>query len=248
MFKTITSYSKKVPTNENQYEMIEFSVSMEREISESLSCEERQRLRRDDYKELKEDVQNQIDGYRKNVSTPQQAAPQTQTAASAQTAAPVNNSKPASDKQIALIQLLATKQGLTDKQVTQQLSQAFGTPELEPLSKTLEKLTSKQASEYIESLNKGKQAQTQAPQQQTPHRANNGHSNNGKKKYAASPNKPISPKQMQMIQTMADERDYTYQQMNNKLVKEYGVSGVEQLNSKQASILIESFPRKERTG
>ena len=198
MIKIITSFSKKVPTNENQYEMIDFFASIEREVLESLSREERQRIKQDDYREMKEDVHTQIDNYRAAATPPpqvtQQAAPQTQTAAPQQ---PRNNGKPASAKQIALIQMLASKQGLADKQVTQQLNQAFGTPELEPLSKALQQLTSKQASEFIEALNKS--AQTKAPYQQTTN-------NNGKKKYNASNKKPISSAQIKLILDMADER------------------------------------------
>lgn len=244
MIKIKTSFTMKVPTNVNQYEMIDFFASMEREVSESTSREERQRIKQDDYSELKEDVHKQIVAYRKS-ATPPHATPQAANTGVQQQAPqqapqqPRNNGKPASEKQIALIQMLASKQGLTDKQVTQQLNQAFGTPELEPLSKALQQLTSKQASEFIEALKKGAQTQAKAPQQQT---ANH----NGDKKYNASAKKSISSAQISLIQKMADERAYSCEQMVNKLNKEYNVSGLEQLNQKQASDLINMFPRIER--
>lgn len=244
MIRIKTSFTMKVPTNVNQYEMIDFFASMEREVSESTSREERQRIKQDDYSELKEDVHKQIVAYRKSAPPPhattqtantgvQQQAPQPQQ--------PRNNGKPASAKQISLIQMLASKQGLTDKQVTQQLNQAFGTPELEPLSKALQQLTSKQASEFIEALKKGTQTQTKAPQQQQT--ANH----NGNKQYHSTVTKPVSSAQITLIQKMADERKYTCQQMTNKLNAEYNVSGLEQLNQKQASDLITKFPRLERS-
>src|ERR1035437_9746779 len=142
MLKVNTSYSKKIPIEGQQYSSQSFHASVEIELSDALKPEEIRTRIHDTFNLVKQSVEEELNGKVQNGNGQQ----------------PVNNKSngnghiaKASNKQIKFITGLASQKNIPPSELNAEIKKRFNVDGLYDLS-------SKQASELVDMLKRGKAA------------------------------------------------------------------------------------------
>ena len=146
MLKLNTSYSKKVPVQGQEFSSQSFHASMEVELSDGMTTEQIQARIHDTFDLVKQSVESELNGKASTNGNGQQSPP-------AQTAGNHNGNGAikASNKQVKFITDLAGQKRITLSELNAEIKQRFGV-------EGLYDLTSKQASELLDSLKRAKAA------------------------------------------------------------------------------------------
>lgn len=139
MIKINISFSKKVPVPGQQFSSLSFHASMERELSDGLSGQQIQQEYSRGYALLEQTVEEEINRHiGAGKSTPYAPKPQT---GNSYTQASIT------DKQLQLINRRGAEMGLTQEQINAHVMNRAG-------KESVELLTKKQASDFIDYLTK----------------------------------------------------------------------------------------------
>ena len=145
MLKLNTSYSKKVPVTGQEFSSQSFHASMEVELSDGMTTEQIQARIHDTFDLVKQSVESELNG-KASTGNGQQSQP-VQTAVNHNG----NGGARASNKQIKFITDLAGQKRITLSDLNADIKQRFGVDGLYDL-------TSKQASNLLDSLKRAKAA------------------------------------------------------------------------------------------
>ena len=142
MLKVCTSYSKKVPTDQ-QYSSQQFHASVEVELSDALSPEQLQERIHQTFTVVRNTVESEINGNGNGASTP--APTSRATGDHAPTGDKTNGNGKASNAQIKYLTSLATEQDIRLSALNAYCKDNYKV-------ETIYDLTKKQASELVDSL------------------------------------------------------------------------------------------------